>query len=163
MVLNNEYEPSPAKWVRDQVQKYEGSGGTEGTMMRGMPVIIVTTLGARSGKVRKVPLMRVEHDGEYAAVASMGGAVKNPVWYHNLVAHPEVEVRDGTVVQAMTAREVTGEEKAIWWERCVAAFPDYASYQAKTQRVIPVFVLTASRAPSQEVGPDGDGVPRTTG
>jgi hypothetical protein len=143
MVLNGEYEPSPAKWVRDQVQEYEGSGGTEGTMMRNMPVIIVTTLGARSGKVRKVPLMRVEHDGEYA--------------------HPELEVRDGTVVQAMTAREVAGEEKAIWWERCVAAFPDYASYQAKTERVIPVFVLTASRASSQEVGPDGDGVPRTTG
>jgi deazaflavin-dependent oxidoreductase (nitroreductase family) len=144
MVLNGEYEPSPRKWVRDQVQEYEGSGGTDGTMMRDMPVIIVTTLGARSGKVRKVPLMRVEHDGEYAAVASMGGAAKNPLWYHNLVANPEVEVRDGTVVRAMTAREVTGEEKAIWWERCVAAFPDYASYQAKTERVIPVFVLSAN-------------------
>jgi F420H(2)-dependent quinone reductase len=144
MSLNGEYEPSPSKWVRDQVEEYEGSGGTAGTMMREMPVIIVTTIGARSGKLRKVPLMRVEHDGEYAAVASMGGAPKNPVWYYNLVANPQVEVRDGTVVQAMTAREISGAEKAIWWERCVAAFPDYADYQAKTERAIPVFVLTAS-------------------
>jgi deazaflavin-dependent oxidoreductase (nitroreductase family) len=142
MTLNGEYAPSPSKWVRDQVEEYEGSGGTVGTTMREMPVVIVTTIGARSGKVRKVPLMRVEHDGEYAAVASMGGAPKNPVWYHNLVANPQVEVRDGTVVQQMTAREVTGAEKAIWWQRCVAAFPDYADYQAKAERQIPVFVLT---------------------
>ena len=110
--------------------------------MRGMPVIIVTTRGARSGKLRKVPLMRVEHDGEYAAVASQGGAPKNPVWYLNLVADPRVEVQDGTVVRAMTAREVSGTEKEIWWQRCVAAFPDYADYQVKTDREIPVFVLT---------------------
>jgi F420H(2)-dependent quinone reductase len=142
MSVNGEYEPSPAKWVRDQVQEYEESGGTSGTTMRDMPVIIVTTRGAKSGKVRKVPLMRVEHDGEYAAVASLGGAPKNPVWYYNVVADPHVEVRDGPVVQAMTAREVTGQEKATWWERCVAAFPDYADYQAKTERSIPVFVLT---------------------
>jgi deazaflavin-dependent oxidoreductase (nitroreductase family) len=142
MSVNGEYEPSPAKWVRDQVQEYEGSGGRSGTTMRDMPVIIVTTRGAKSGKLRKVPLMRVEHDGEYAAVASMGGAAKNPVWYFNLVADPQVEVRDGTVVQTMMAREVTGEEKAIWWKRCVAAFPDYADYQARTERSIPVFVLT---------------------
>ena len=139
---SGEYEPSPAKWVRDQVTEYEGSGGISGTTMRDMPVIIVTTRGVKSGKVRKVPLMRVEHDGEYAAVASMGGAPKNPVWYYNLVADPEVEVRDGTVVQAMTAREVTGAEKAIWWKRCVAAYPDYADYQIRTARSIPVFVLT---------------------
>ena len=142
MSLNGEYEPSPSKWVRDQVQEYEGSGGTSGTTMCDMPVIIVTTRGAKSGKLRKVPLMRVEHDGEYAAVASMGGAAKNPVWYFNLVADPQVEVRDGTVVQTMMAREVTGEEKAIWWKRCVAAFPDYADYQVRTERSIPVFVLT---------------------
>jgi deazaflavin-dependent oxidoreductase (nitroreductase family) len=142
MSLNGEYAPSPAKWVRDQVQEYEGSGGTSGTTMRGMPVIVVTTRGARSGKVRKVPLMRVEHHGEYAAVASMGGAPKNPVWYFNLVADPHVEVRDGEVVRAMTAREVSGAEKAIWWQRCVAAFPDYADYQVRTDREIPVFVLT---------------------
>jgi F420H(2)-dependent quinone reductase len=144
MSLNGEYEPSPSKWVRDQVQEYEGSGGTSGVTMRGMPVIIVTTRGVKSGKVRKVPLMRVEHNGEYAVVASMGGAAKNPVWYANLVANPQVKVRDGVVVLAMTAREVTGEEKAIWWGRCVAAFPDYAKYQVKTERVIPVFVLTAT-------------------
>ena len=144
--MNGEYEPSPSKWVRDQVQEYEGSGGTSGTTMRDMAVIIVTTLGAKSGKVRKVPLMRVEHEGEYAAVASMGGAPKNPVWYANLVANPQVEVRDGAVVRAMTAREVEGEEKAIWWQRCVAAFPDYAKYQEKTDRAIPVFVLTAAAA-----------------
>ena len=144
MSLDGEYQPSLAQWVRDQVQEYEGSGGTSGTTMRDMPVIIVTTRGARSGKMRKVPLMRFEHGGEYAAVASMGGAVKNPVWYFNLIADPEVEVRDRTVVRAMTAREVEGEEKAIWWARCVAAFPDYAQYQAKTERSIPVFVLTPS-------------------
>jgi len=142
MSNNGEYEPSPAKWVRDQVLEYEGSGGTTGTTMRGMPVIIVNTRGAVSGKLRKVPLMRVEHGGEYAAVASQGGAPKNPLWYFNLVADPRVEVQDGPVVRAMTAREVMGEQKAIWWERCVAAFPDYADYQVKTDREIPVFVLT---------------------
>jgi len=142
MSLNGEYAPSPAQGVRDQVEVYEGSGGTSGTTMRGMPVIIVTSRGARSGKLRKVPLMRVEHDGEYAAVASLGGAPKNPVWYFNLVADPDVEVRDGAVVRAMTARELSGAEKATWWQRCVAAFPDYADYQARTDREIPVFVLT---------------------
>jgi F420H(2)-dependent quinone reductase len=142
MSFKGEYAPSPSQWVRDQVQEYEGSGGASGTTMRDMPVIIVTTRGAKSGKLRKVPLMRVEHDGEYAAVASMGGAAKNPVWYFNLIADPHVEVRDAAVVRAMTAREVTGEEKAIWWERSVAAFPDYGDYQAKAERAIPVFVLT---------------------
>ena len=142
MSLNGEYAPSPARWVRQQVELYEGSGGTSGTTMRGLPVIIVTTRGARSGKLRKVPLMRVEHDGEYAAVASQGGAPNNPLWYVNLVADPRVEVQDGTVVRAMTARELSGAEKAIWWQRCVAAFPDYAQYQVKTDREIPVFVLT---------------------
>ncbi|HEX7536186.1 MAG TPA: nitroreductase family deazaflavin-dependent oxidoreductase [Dermatophilaceae bacterium] len=141
MWLNGEYEPSPSQWVRDQVQEYEGSGGTSGTTMRDMPVIIMTTRGAKSGKVRKVPLMRVEHNGEYAAVASMGGAPENPVWYNNLLANPHVVLQDGAVVQAMTAREVTGEEKSIWWQWSVAAFPDYADYQAKTERSIPVFVL----------------------
>lgn len=143
MSLDGEYEPSTAQWVREQVREYEGSGGTAGTTMRGMPVIIVTTRGAKSGKLRKVPLMRVEHHGEYAAVASMGGAPKNPLWYFNLVANPQVVVQDGTMVQTMTSREVTGQEKVTWWRRCVAAFPDYADYQAKTERDIPVFVLTA--------------------
>ncbi|MFF1926377.1 nitroreductase family deazaflavin-dependent oxidoreductase [Streptomyces sp. NPDC058221] len=141
MPLQGEYAPSPAQWVRDQVEQYEGSGGTEGTTMRDMPVIILTTRGAKSGKIRKTPLMRVEHNGAYAVVASQGGAPKHPVWYHNLVADPRAELQDGPVRQDMTVREVTGDEKAIWWERAVEAFPDYADYQKKTDRQIPVLVL----------------------
>ncbi|MEU0392218.1 nitroreductase family deazaflavin-dependent oxidoreductase [Streptomyces sp. NPDC006208] len=141
MPLKGEYEPSTEQWVRDQVELYESSGGTEGTTMRGMPVIVLTTRGAKSGKIRKTPLMRVEHDGRYAVVASLGGAPKHPVWYHNVVADPHVELQDGPVRQDMTAREVSGDEKALWWERAVAAFPDYAAYQEKTDREIPVFVL----------------------
>ncbi|PGH47147.1 nitroreductase family deazaflavin-dependent oxidoreductase [Streptomyces sp. Ru87] len=141
MPLEGEYEPSPEQWVRDQVELYESSGGTEGTTMRGMPVIVLTTRGAKSGKIRKTPLMRVEHDGDYAVVASQGGAPRHPVWYHNLVADPRVELQDGPERRDMTAREVTGDEKKVWWERAVAAFPDYADYQRKTDREIPVFVL----------------------
>ncbi|MFI6060622.1 nitroreductase family deazaflavin-dependent oxidoreductase [Streptomyces sp. NPDC051286] len=141
MPLKGEYEPSPAQWVRDQVELFESSGGTEGTTMRGLPVIILTTRGASSGKIRKTPLMRVEHDGTYAVVASLGGAPRHPVWYHNVTADPRVELQDGPVRQDMNAREVTGEEKAMWWERAVQAFPDYADYQLKTDRQIPVFVL----------------------
>ncbi|WP_329286447.1 nitroreductase family deazaflavin-dependent oxidoreductase [Streptomyces sp. NBC_00691] len=141
MPLEGEYEPSPSTWVRDQVELYESSGGTEGTTMRGMPVVLVTNRGAKSGKLRKTPLMRVEHEGAYALVASNGGAVKHPVWYHNLVAFPLVEVRDGTQVWDMEARQVTGEERATWWDRAVAAFPDYADYQLKAEREIPVFVV----------------------
>ncbi|MFE7706883.1 nitroreductase family deazaflavin-dependent oxidoreductase [Streptomyces sp. NPDC057486] len=141
MPLKGDYEPSPAQWVRDQVELFESSGGTEGTTMRGLPVIILTTLGAKSGKIRKTPLMRVEHDGTYAVVASQGGAPKHPVWYHNITADPRVELQDGPVRQDMNAREVTGEEKTVWWERAVEAFPDYADYQLKTDRQIPVFVL----------------------
>jgi deazaflavin-dependent oxidoreductase (nitroreductase family) len=139
--LTGEYVPSPEKWVRDQVELYESSGGTAGTTMRGMPVVVLTTLGATTKKIRKAPLMRVEHDGCYAAVASLGGSPKNPVWYANVLAHPFVEVQDGPVRQDMTARELTGAEKTIWWERAVAAYPDYADYQEKTSRVIPVFLL----------------------
>lgn len=137
------YAPSPAKWVRDQVEEYESSGGTSGTTLRdsGLPVVIVTMTGAKSGLVRKVPLMRVEHEGVYAAVASLGGAPKHPRWYYNLKANPSVEVRDGTTTLMLSAREIHGEEKAVWWERCVAAFPPYAEYQAKTDREIPVFLL----------------------
>ncbi|WP_086821770.1 nitroreductase family deazaflavin-dependent oxidoreductase [Allokutzneria sp. NRRL B-24872] len=141
MPLTGDYEPSPTEWVRNQVEQYEGSGGTEGTTMRGLPVIILTTKGNRSGKLRKTPLMRVEHDGAYAAVASLGGAPKHPVWYHNVVSHPQVELQDGTERRDYVAREVTGDEKAQWWERAVAAFPTYAEYQEKTEREIPVFVL----------------------
>ncbi|MDF3298951.1 nitroreductase family deazaflavin-dependent oxidoreductase [Streptomyces tropicalis] len=143
MPLEGEYEPSPAQWVRDQVELYESSGGTKGTtlMDTGLPVIVLTTLGAKSGKVRKTPLMRVEHDGRYAAVASQGGAPKHPVWYFNLKADPRAELQDGPVRQDMTARELSGAERAEWWERAVAAFPPYAEYQEKTSREIPVFVL----------------------
>ena len=143
MPLEGEYEPSPTDWARDQVERYERSGGTEGTTMRGLPVVIVTSHGNRSGKLRKTPLMRVEHEGSYAAVASLGGAPKHPVWYYNLRADPHVEVQDGPLKQDMAAREVTGDEKAQWWARSVAAYPDYADYQEKTDRQIPVFVLTA--------------------
>ncbi|MGW2304549.1 nitroreductase family deazaflavin-dependent oxidoreductase [Streptomyces sp. NPDC001809] len=141
MPLEGEYEPSPEEWVRNQVELYESSGGTKGTTMRGLPVVLVTNRGAKSGKLRKTPLMRVEHEGSYALVASNGGAVKHPVWYHNLVASPHVEVRDGTRSWDMEARLVTGEEREAWWERAVAAFPDYADYQVKTDREIPVFVV----------------------
>jgi deazaflavin-dependent oxidoreductase (nitroreductase family) len=141
MTLDGEYEPSPSQWVRDQVEKYESSGGTEGTTLRGLPVIILTSRGAKSGKIRKTPLMRVEHDGRYAAVASQGGTPTHPVWYHNLVADPQVQLQDGPVKQDMTARELTGDERRVWWDRAVAAFPDYADYQRKTDREIPVFVV----------------------
>lgn len=141
MPLTGEYEPSPSKWAADQADLYESSGGTEGTTMNGMPVVLLTTRGARTGKLRRTPLMRVEHDGRYAIVASLGGAPKHPVWYHNVVADPHVELRDGPAVRDMTAREVTGGEKKLWWDRAVVAYPDYAEYQRKTDRQIPVFVL----------------------
>ena len=143
MPLEGEYEASPTQWVREQVELYESSGGTEGTtlMDTGMPVILLTTRGARSGKIRRTPLMRVEHDGVYAVVASLGGAPKHPVWYYNINADPHVDLQDGPVRQDMVAREVTGEEKSVWWERAVAAYPPYAEYQEKTDREIPVFVL----------------------
>jgi F420H(2)-dependent quinone reductase len=140
MALTGEYVPSPSQWVRDQVGLYESSGGTEGTTLHGRPVIIVTSLGARSGKIRKTPLMRVEHEGRYLLVASQGGAPKHPTWYFNLRHHPVIELQDGPVKQEMTVREITGDEKAVWWERAVAAFPNYADYQRKTDREIPVFL-----------------------
>ncbi len=143
MPISGEYEPSPRGWVRDQVELFEGSGGTQGTTLQdtGLPVVIVTNLGARTGKVRKTPLMRVEHDGRYAAVASQGGSPKHPVWYFNLKAHPRVELQDGPMRQEMVAREITGDERDQWWERAVAAYPPYAEYQTRTTRQIPVFVL----------------------
>ena len=141
MPLSGTYVPSPAQWVRDQVELFESSGGTDGTTLRGVPVILLTTKGAKSGNLRKSPLMRVEHDGTYAIVASKGGAPTNPVWYYNVVANPEVELQDGPSRWDMVAREVTGDEKKVWWDRAVAAYPDYAEYQTKTDRPIPVFVL----------------------
>jgi deazaflavin-dependent oxidoreductase (nitroreductase family) len=142
MALTGEYVPSSEKWVRGQVELYESSGGTRGTTLRdtGLPVVIVTSLGARSGKIRKTPLMRVEHDGRYLLVASQGGAPKHPTWYFNLKNHPVVELQDGPVKQEMTVRELNGEEKATWWERAVEAFPNYAEYQRRTDREIPVFL-----------------------
>ena len=136
-----EYVPSSSERARDQVELYESSGGTEGTTMRGLPVIVLTTVGAKTGKIRKTPLMRVEHEGKYAVVASMGGAPTHPVWYHNLVANPDVELQDGPHKQDMVAHEARGAEKATWWDRAVEAFPDYADYQEKTDREIPLFVL----------------------
>jgi F420H(2)-dependent quinone reductase len=143
MSIDGEYVPSTRGWVRDQVTEYEGSGGTAGTTLgdTGLPVVIVTNRGAKTGAVRKTPLMRVEHEGAYAAVGSMGGAPKNPVWVYNLRANPQVVVQDGGEVFELTARELAGDERDQWWERSVAAFPDYADYQLKTERVIPVFVL----------------------
>ncbi|ATL66975.1 nitroreductase family deazaflavin-dependent oxidoreductase [Nocardia terpenica] len=142
MPLSGEYEPSPADWVRAQADTYEASDGAEGGTHEGKPIILLTTRGARSGKLRKIPLMRVEHDGEYAVVASKGGAPRHPVWYHNIKADPHVELRDGAVVKDYTAREVTGAERSQWWDRAVAAWPDYANYQKRTDREIPVFVLS---------------------
>lgn len=142
MPLAGEYAPSTSDWAREQAETYENSGGTKGTTLRGAPVVLLTTKGAKTGKLRKTPLMRVEHDGEYAVVASLGGAPKHPVWYHNIVAEPHVELRDGEVTRDYTAREVFGEEKKLWWKRAVAVWPDYDEYVKKTTREIPVFVLT---------------------
>jgi deazaflavin-dependent oxidoreductase (nitroreductase family) len=148
MAIEGEYKPSTSGWVRDQVDEYEKSGGTAGATLRetGMPVVIVTNRGARTGAVRKTPLMRVEHDGSYAAIGSKGGAPENPVWVYNLRKHPEVVLQDGGQTWDMTAREVTGEERAQWWEWAVAAYPPYADYQRKTDRLIPVFVLERTAA-----------------
>ena len=142
MPLNGDYEPSASSWAREQVDLYERSGGTDGTELNGKPVIILTSVGAKTGKIRKTPLMRIEHDGEYGVVASQGGAPKHPVWYYNLTANPHVELQDGPVRKDYRAREATGGDRASWWERAVAAWPDYAEYQKKTTRTIPVFVLT---------------------
>ena len=143
MPLTGEYEPSVFDFARDQVNLYERSGGTQGTENQGGgPVIVLTSVGAKTGKLRKSPLMRVEHDGEYAVVASLGGAPKNPVWYYNLTANPRVELQDGPVKKDYQAREVHGEEYATWFERAVAVWPDYAEYQKKTTRTMPIFVLT---------------------
>jgi F420H(2)-dependent quinone reductase len=145
MTPSGEYAPSPARWVRDQVEAYERSGGQEATTLgdTGLPVVLVTMRGRRTGKVRKIALMRVAHDGEYALVASMGGAPENPVWYHNLLAHPDqVVVQDGPERFDARVRLVSGEERAAWWARAVAAYPPYADYERRTEREIPVFVAS---------------------
>jgi deazaflavin-dependent oxidoreductase (nitroreductase family) len=145
VTLEGEYVPSPWQWVRDQVETYERTGGREANTLldTGLPIIIVTTRGNKSGTLRKTALMRVEHDGEYALVASMGGAPKHPVWYYNLVADPTaVVIQDGPEPFDAEVREVSGDERAVWWERSVAAYPPYAEYQTKTERLIPVFVAS---------------------
>lgn len=148
MAIEGEYIPSTAQWVRDQVEEYEGSGGTTGTTLRdtGLPVVIVTNTGAKTGAVRKTPLMRVEHEGSYLAVGSKGGAPQNPVWVYNLRKNPQVVVQDGPHTWTMTARELTGAERELWWERAAAAYPPYTEYQQRTDRLIPVFVLERTEA-----------------
>jgi F420H(2)-dependent quinone reductase len=141
MPLRGTYAPSKSAWARKQAELYEATNGELGGELRGMPVIVLTSLGAKTGNLRKTPLMRVEHDGVYAVVASLGGAERNPVWYYNLKKNPHVELQDGATKRDYTAREVTGPEKAIWWKRAVEAYPDYATYQTKTKRQIPVFIL----------------------
>ncbi|WP_046531009.1 MULTISPECIES: nitroreductase family deazaflavin-dependent oxidoreductase [Cellulomonas] len=142
MPLSGEYAPSTSEFAREQVELIESSGGTRGTTLNGRPVVVLWTLGATSGKIRKTPLMRVEHDGEYAVVASMGGAPTHPVWYRNLLAHPLVELQDGPVRRDYVAREVTGAERDTWWARATAVWPDYDTYTTRTDRQIPVVVLT---------------------
>lgn len=141
MPLKGTYAPSTAGWARTQAERYEATDGTEAGSLRGRPVIVLTSIGARTAMLRKTALMRVEHDGQYAVVASLGGAPRHPVWYYNLKADPHVELQDGPMKRDYTAREVTGAEKAIWWARAVATWPDYDRYQARTTREIPVFVL----------------------
>ena len=142
MPLEGEYAPSTVDWARRQAELFEATDGAKGADLRGMPIIVLTSVGAKSGQLRKTALMRVEYEGEYAVVASLGGAPKNPVWYFNLVKNPDVELQDGAVKADYRAREVTGDEKSVWWGRAVAAYPPYADYQAGTDRQIPVFVLT---------------------
>jgi deazaflavin-dependent oxidoreductase (nitroreductase family) len=144
VTIEGEYVPSPADWVREQVELYERTGGAEGNTLRdtGLPIIIVTMRGRSSGAVRKVPVMRVEHNGEYALIASYGGRPKHPVWYHNLRANPDVTIQDGPEPFEATVREVEDDERALWWERAVAAYPPYSEYQAKAERTIPVLVAS---------------------
>ena len=144
MTLQREYEPSASEWVRDQVEEYEASNGERANILRGRPewpIVVITSRGAKSGKLRKNPVMRVEHDGVYAAVASYGGAPQHPVWYHNFVAHPEVELQDGPEPHLYRARIAEGEEREVWWERAVDLYAPYAEYQERTDREIPVFLL----------------------
>jgi deazaflavin-dependent oxidoreductase (nitroreductase family) len=145
MALEGQYEASPSQWVRDQVELYERTAGAEGNTLRdtSLPIVILTTRGNKSGKIRKTPLMRVEHGGEYALIASQGGAPTHPVWYYNLTADPDsVTIQDGPTPFAVSVREIDGDERAVWWDRAVAAFPPYAQYQLKTERRIPVFLAT---------------------
>ncbi|UNX55410.1 nitroreductase family deazaflavin-dependent oxidoreductase [Georgenia sp. TF02-10] len=146
MPLHGEYEPSPDTRAREQVEQFEASGGAEANTLQGRPIIVLTSVGARSGKLRKTPLMRVEHEGRYAVVASMGGAPQHPVWYYNLREHPQVELQDGAERRDYVTHEATGAERDEWWARAVEAYPPYAEYQERTTRQIPVFVLEPAPA-----------------
>ena len=141
MPLTGEYAPGTSDWSRRQAEAFEASNGQKDATLRGMPIVLLTSVGAKTGLLRKSPLMRIEHDGRYAIVASLGGAPKHPVWYYNVVAHPHVELQDGAVKRDYLAHEADGEEREVWWARAVAAYPDYAAYARKTDRLIPVFVL----------------------
>jgi len=140
-MTDNTVELSPTEWVQNQTRKILETGTTEGIKVLGKPIVLLTVRGAKSGKLRYTPVMRVEHGGSYAVVASKGGAPEHPTWYHNIKAHPEIVLQDATVTKDYVAREVDGAERAEWWERAVAAYPSYAEYQEKTDRQIPVFVL----------------------
>ena len=153
MPLTGEYAPGTAAWARDQAERYETSNGAEAGLLRGRPIIVLTSVGARTGKLRKTALMRVEHAGVYAVVAARGGAPRHPVWYYNLVRNPHVELQDEAVRRDYLAREVSGHEKATWWSRALEAWPDYANYQARTTREIPVFVLEPLAEPLDEPDP----------
>lgn len=142
MPLQGEYAPSTSDWAREQAETFEATNGAEANTMRDVPIILLTSVGAKSGKLRKTPLMRVEHGGEYAVVASKGGADDHPRWYHNLAEHPHVELQDGAERYDYEAREVSGDERTEWWQRAAAVWPDYDDYQTKTDRQIPLFVLT---------------------
>ncbi|GIF03690.1 nitroreductase family deazaflavin-dependent oxidoreductase [Actinoplanes siamensis] len=142
MPLTGEYQPSTSDWAREQAEKYEATDGAQANDIQGRPIIVLTSIGAKTGKLRKTALMRVEHEGEYLVVGSLGGAPKNPVWVHNLRKNPHVELQDGAERHDYTARELSGAEREVWWARAVEAFPDYASYQTRTDRLIPVFLLT---------------------
>jgi deazaflavin-dependent oxidoreductase (nitroreductase family) len=143
MPLTGEYAPSTSTWAREQAELYERTNGVEGNDLRGRPIIVLTTLGAKSGMLRKTALMRVEQEGAYAVIASMGGAPQNPVWHHNLSAHPLCELHDMSSKRDYRARLVEGDERTAWWARACAVWPDYADYQQKTERQIPVWVLEA--------------------
>ena len=147
MPLEGEYAPSTAGWARKQAERFEATNGKEANLLRGMPIIVLTSVGARTGKVRKTALMRVEHEGEYAVVASQGGAPKHPVWYYNLKKNPHVELQDGGTKRDYMARELRGPERQVWWDRAVEAYPDYAKYQQRTERQIPLFVLEQIEQP----------------
>ena len=141
MPLTGEYKPSTSEWARQQAERFEASGGSEANLLRGVPIIVLTTVGAKSGALRKTALMRVEHDGRYGVVASKGGAPDEPKWAENMRRHPRVELQDGALKRDYLARELSGQERAEWWGYSTAVWPDYDRYQTKTDRLIAVFAL----------------------